>query len=391
MISYRDRAVGWNAEPDLALAAGLPSLDTDVTADVCVVGLGGSGLAAVGELLDRGLSVVGVDAGAVAAGAAGSNGGFLLGGPAHMAHHAAERWGADVAMDLYRQTLDEILALTDLLGTGVIRPTGSIRLAGLPGVPRNAAEETDRRAEHVDCERQFAFLRSYNIRVERYAGPLGTGLYLPDDAAMNPVRRAVCLAERYRGKARLYEHSPAIAIDSGMVATRRGAVSCAAVIVCVDGRLETVLPQLSGRVRTGRLQMLATDPMPDELLPCPTYCRWGYDYAQQDSSGRLFVGGGRDRFLDDEWTSDASPTLPVQRWIDDVATRIAGRRLTVRHRWGASVCYTQDGRALVTEVLPAVVACGGYSGTGNLVGPVAARAAVALALDHSTPAPYFAS
>jgi hypothetical protein len=37
-----------------------------------------------------------------------------------------------------------------------------------------------------------------------------------------------------------------------------------------------------------------------------------------------------------------------------------------------------------------VVAIGGYSGTGNLVGPVAARAAVALALD-GTPPGYFAS
>ena len=118
--------------------------------------------------------------------------------------------------------------------------------------------------------------------------------------------------------------------------------------------------------------MLATDPVSDEVLPCPTYCRWGYDYAQQDPSGRLFVGGGRDRFLEDEWTIDTAPTLPVQQWIDDVATRIAGRRLTVRHRWGASVGYTEDGRALVTEVLPGVVACGGYSGTGNLVGPIAA-------------------
>jgi hypothetical protein len=38
-----------------------------------------------------------------------------------------------------------------------------------------------------------------------------------------------------------------------------------------------------------------------------------------------------------------------------------------------------------------VVACGGYSGTGNLVGPVAARAAVALALDGIEPPAYFTS
>ena len=37
-----------------------------------------------------------------------------------------------------------------------------------------------------------------------------------------------------------------------------------------------------------------------------------------------------------------------------------------------------------------VIAIGGYNGTGNLVGPVAARAAVAWALDATPPPRYFA-
>ena len=36
-------------------------------------------------------------------------------------------------------------------------------------------------------------------------------------------------------------------------------------------------------------------------------------------------------------------------------------------------------------------ACGGYCGTGNLVGPVAARAAVELALDGTVPRSCFCS
>jgi glycine/D-amino acid oxidase-like deaminating enzyme len=55
------------------------------------------------------------------------------------------------------------------------------------------------------------------------------------------------------------------------------------------------------------------------------------------------------------------------------------------------VGYTSDARPLVTEADDGVVACGGYCGTGNLVGPLAARAAVALALDGTEPPPYFAS
>ena len=62
-----------------------------VSADVCVVGLGGSGLAAVGRLLEAGASVAGVDAGPVAGGAAGRNGGFLLAGAARRRRRYASR------------------------------------------------------------------------------------------------------------------------------------------------------------------------------------------------------------------------------------------------------------------------------------------------------------
>src|SRR5947207_138096 len=56
----------------------LPALGGEIEADVCVVGLGGSGLAAVRALTALGTRVVGLDAGEVACGAAGRNGGFLL-------------------------------------------------------------------------------------------------------------------------------------------------------------------------------------------------------------------------------------------------------------------------------------------------------------------------
>src|SRR4051794_34146373 len=72
---------------------GLPRLRGDVAADVCVVGLGGSGLSAVGELRRLGASVVGVDAGAVAGGAAGRNGGFLLAGSSEFYHDAVAVYG----------------------------------------------------------------------------------------------------------------------------------------------------------------------------------------------------------------------------------------------------------------------------------------------------------
>jgi glycine/D-amino acid oxidase-like deaminating enzyme len=331
----------------------------------------------------------------VGAGAAGRNGGFLLAGPSAFLHRAVQTWGQS-AIDLYRDTLAELDRLHELLGPEVIRRRGSIRLAGLPvgptgSPPTDRDESADLDADLADCAQLATSLRDNGFAVEDYDGELGRGLFLPDDAAMNPARRALGMAGMLRSRAALYEHSAALEITSGTVRTAAGSVTARVILVAVDGKLESALPQLQGRVRTARLQMLGTGPVTPNRLPCPVYCRWGYDYAQQNADGRMFVGGGRDRFVDGEWTTDTDPTPEVQRYIESVAQRMAGQPVTVTARWAASVGYTDDGRPLCAEVVPGVVAFGGYNGTGNLVGPLAARAAVALALD-GTPVPeYFCS
>ncbi len=387
-------SVGWDLDDAVASWPGLPPLAGDRIADVCVVGLGASGLAAVEACADRGLDVVGVDAGRVAAGAAGRNGGFLIAGPALPLHEALASWGR-CAVDLYRATLAEIERLEAVLGTHIVRRVGSIRLAGLPGEPTSNAEVTDREAELADCARQAAALRAHGLAVEDYAGALGRGLFLPDDAATNPAVRVTALAAGLAvagpaARASLHEHTVVTALERGRVVTERGTISAGAVVVAVDGRLDVLLPELAARVRTARLQMIATQPVAPRL-PCPVYGRWGFDYAQQLPDGRLFVGGGRDRFLDAEWTLDTEPTEAVQRHVDTVAARMAGGPVTPTHRWAASVGFTSDSRPLCTAVAQQLVAVGGYSGTGNLVGPVAARAAVALALDGTPPPPWCAS
>lgn len=371
--------VAWDEDPVVAAWSGLPSLAGDATADACVVGLGASGLAAVEALAERGLAVVGVDAGRVGGAAAGRNGGFLLGGPAPFLHDAVARWGEEPAVTLYRATLAELDAVAARLGPSLVRRVGSIRLAGLPGEP----DEQERR----DCDRHAAALRAHGFAVEEYDGKLGAGLFIPGDAAVNPARRVIETARELSGRATLYEHTAVRHIATGRVDTEHGCVAAPVIVVAVDGGLDRLLPSLAGRVRTARLQMLATAPV-TARVPCPLYCRWGYDYAQQLPGGELAIGGGRDRFADGEWTNDAEPTAQVQGWIEEVARRITGGPVEVTHRWAAPVGFTGDGKPLCIRVDDGVIAAGGYSGTGNLVGPVVARAAVALALDGTPPPSY---
>lgn len=353
---------------------GLPALEDDVKADVCVVGLGGSGLTCVLELVGAGLRVVGVDAVAVGGGAAGRNGGFLLAGAYDFYHDAVRRHGRERALALYRATLDEIDRMSRETPEAV-RRTGSLRIA--------ASDE-----EQADCEAQLRAMREDSLPVEPYSGPEGDGLLIPTDGAFNPLMRCRILAERALcAGALLFEHSPATHIGVGEVRCPGGVIRCASVVVAVDGGLEGVLPELRGRVRTARLQMLATAPAPEVRFPRPTYFRWGLEYWQQLPDSRVALGGFRDEGGAGEWTHDTIPSAVVQRKLESLLRERLGVRAEITHRWAARAGFTPDGLPICEEVRDGLWALGGYSGTGNVIGAICGRAAARSIIGLAAEAP----
>jgi glycine/D-amino acid oxidase-like deaminating enzyme len=350
----------------------LPRLGGTVRADVCVVGLGGSGLAALDELSALGVTAVGLDGRSVGAGAAGRNGGFVLAGLAKFYHETVAQFGRETAAGIYRLTAGEIQRQEQEL-PGIIRLTGSLRLAADA-------------AEREDCQKHLAALHEDGFAAEPYAGAEGEGILLPTDGVMQPLRRVRALARTLRGRGiLLYENSPVRKMVPGSVVTDAGTVLCGTVIVAVDGGLETIFPELRPRVRAARLQMLATAPAPEVNFPRPCYWRHGYDYWQQQSDGTVALGGFRDHALEAEWTLDPEPTEFIQGLLENFLREKLRVRAPVTHRWAASVGYTPDGLPLLDEVRPKTWAVGGYNGTGNIVGALSARAAARLACGQPSP------
>ncbi|HEX6058040.1 MAG TPA: FAD-binding oxidoreductase [Gemmatimonadaceae bacterium] len=343
----------------------LPTLAGDVEADVCVIGLGGSGLSCIGELLSLGASVVGIDAGEVGGGAAGRNGGFFLAGLARFYHDTVAGIGRERARALYRLTLDEmdrIAAETP----GAIARVGSLRIADSP-------------EEELDCRRQLEAMRDDGFAVEWYEGAEGRGLLLPTDGTLQPLRRCRLLADGAVARgARLYEESRAVDVGRGEVRTDRGRVRAGAIVAAVDGAIERLFPELDGRARTARLQMLATAPVQARVVRRPVYARWGLEYWQQLPDGRIAIGGFRDLGGEGEWGADPVPSAPVQAALERIVRERLGVRAPVTHRWAAQVAYTPDGIPVFDEVRRGVWAIGAYSGTGNVVGAMYGRAAAQL-------------
>ena len=349
----------------------LPTLEGDVETDVCVVGLGGSGLSAVHELLTLGRRVAGLEAGSVAGGAAGRNGGFLLAGAAMFYHDAVRTLSRERAHKLYALTLAEMDRITAQTPE-VVRRVGSLRIA------------TDE-AEWEDCLEQLRAMRMDGLDAELYNGPEGRGLLFPHDGAFQPLERCRALASQaYEAGAQLFEHSPALTFAGDQITTPNGQIRCKAVVVAVDGRLETLLPELAGQVRTARLQMLATAPTTEISLPRPVYLRGGYEYFQQLPDGRVTLGGFRDAGGDAEWESTGRPSDTVQGQLERFLRDDLGVSAPVTHRWAAPVGYT-SGLPVLEQVRPNLWAIGGYSGTGNVIGALLGRVAARLAVGVRAP------
>ena len=311
--------------------------------------------------------MVGIDATVTAGGAAGANGGILRAGLSRFHHEAVAAYGRVRASALYALTAAEI----DRIATetpDAVRRSGSLRVAAND-------------AEWVDCLAQLAAMQADGIAVEERHTPFGRAVFVPHDAVVQPILRGRSLARMAAERgAQLFEHTAALRFSTGEVKTPGGRISCDAIVIAVDGGLELLVPSLADRVRTTRLQMLATEPATDVTIPCPVSTNFGFDYFQQLPDGRIALGGGRNRSFDTEWSAPAEPSDVIQAYLDGVLRDRICTNAKVTHRWGARVAYSTDGLPVLEEVSSRVWATGAYSGTGNLMGALCGRAAARMAL-----------
>jgi gamma-glutamylputrescine oxidase len=323
-------------------------------ADVEIVGGGVTGISAALGLAGRGKKVRLHEARAIASGASGRNGGFALRGGA-MAYDSARQWlGRDVAAAYWRLT-EEYVGRMGELGGDAFRRTGSLRLAG-------DDEREELRAEY-EALREDGFAAEWRDELpETLASRFPGALFHPDDAVLQPARLVRRLAATAaEAGVEIREHARVEELE---------ALEADTILVATDGYPSGLLGELEGLIIPTRGQMIATEPLPEQLFPMPHYGRHGYDYWHQNEEGRLIVGGFRDADMDSEFTAEESTTEPIQGALKSFAEELLGRPPAITHRWAGVF-------GLVPDLMPVVGrhpgreglwVAGGYSGHGNVLG-----------------------
>ena len=299
-----------------------PQLTENLEADLVVVGLGGSGLTALLHAAQRGLSVIGIDADRIAAGAAGRNGGLLLAGIADFHHNVRKDFGIERAVALYQHTLDEMDRIEATTPEAVSR-IGALRIGEL-----NHGEDPD---ELADTYAHRDALLADGFPAENYESEQGIGILIPSDGTFHPAKRAVLLAKLATAAgAQIFTHSPAVKIESGLVITEHGSIKAKHILVAVDGNLGKVLPQIASQVQPTRLQMISTQPETKLNLKYAVYVRQGWDYWQQLTDGRIAIGGGRDLALEQEATDVVESTQLMRDYLESKLKSIGRMRVIKR-------------------------------------------------------------
>jgi gamma-glutamylputrescine oxidase len=343
----------------------------DVEVAACVIGGGVGGLSCARSLAQRGTDTLVLERSTVAGGASGRNGGFLLAGMAAFYPDARDRYGAERARELYAQTLDaqrEIYALAEELGAAE-----AVRRTGLLRVSASDVEAEDVRRQ-VDALREDGFPAEL---VERESLPpalrrsFHNACLTDHDGALQPAHwiKALATAAEQAG-ARICERTDVREVAPGRVSAEAGSVEADHVIVAADGALPALVPGLPVRAR--RLHMVATEPLPERLVDCPVYARFGFEYFQQTPDGRLLAGGFSDLDGELSYTDRDEGNPAVWERIERYLAEALDVHAPITHRWVGTVGYSEDLLPVVGEHEGIHVA-GGYSGHGNVLGYLAGR------------------
>jgi glycine/D-amino acid oxidase-like deaminating enzyme len=358
----------WWSDPP----APFPVLESEIDADVLIVGGGITGVTLAYTLVEQGAVVALVDSGAIAGSASGRNAGFLMVASADPYKDEIEFWGratARAVLETARRSHQRIRGLIETLGIECDYATrGSLRLADTP-------EEADDQRASIPLLKADGFEMHEVTLAEAVAegsSPQAVAAFVtPEDGELHPVRflPGVARAAESRG-ARLYAHTGlrTASWHAGLwtAQTERGIARARTLVLCTNAFTPQLCPALKPLIAPRRGQMLSTAPIGRTIATSPTYARRGYQYWRQLPDGRLLIGGWRDIDYDGETGYSDETTPQIQAGIEAGLAALVPEGVAIEHRWAGTMGFARDGRPLVgwLDAGHHLAICAGYTGHG---------------------------
>jgi len=369
----------WQNRSPRDLSPRRREIDLNKTWDIAVIGGGICGVGTAYFLKKFGCErVIVLEKNYVGYGASGRNAGFILSGLAEPYSRLIVGMGADSAKRITQSTMEN----HDLIAAAVTEKRidchysrcGSYHLA-VTEVERAELEES------AGMMQKDGFPVEYREKSE-ITGKEGSSAYLggffnASDGKIDPFAFVNGLSEGIEVVEGFEVKKISKAGGSVEISGEKEVIKAEMAVIAVNGYSPLLDRYFENLVFPVRGQMLATSPIPNDILGNFTYyANFGYDYFRQLEDKGLIMGGLRNRFFADEvgYEDETSPDLQkgLETYIGD---NFAQNDFQVRNRWGGVMGNTIDGLPLV-GALPhnsSVLAAVGFNGHGFGMGMVTAR------------------
>ncbi len=358
--------------------APLPALQGEVSADVCIVGGGYTGLSAALHLAERGYSVVLLEAHRLGFGASGRNGG-QVGSGQRQDQDWLEAAAGKSAAHLMWDMAEEAKALVKSL----IR-SHDMPVTFHPGIATACWHQADLRSTFQSAEkleRDYGYDQIKVLDQQAISGLIGskvfTGGVLDQGAGhIHPLNFALGLAKAAQSAgAQLFERSEVLEIMQGpkpLVRTAQGQVRADQVILACNGYLGELDAKVAARVMPINNFIVATEPLgaaaatilADHIAVADT--KFVVNYWRLSEDNRLLFGGGETygyRFPD--------ILKVVRKPMLAIYPQLAQAKID--YAWGGTLAITTNRMPCFTRPAPNILSASGYSGHGVAMATMAGK------------------
>jgi gamma-glutamylputrescine oxidase len=356
-------------EDTLAERPSFEPLDASRQADVVIVGGGYTGLQAAYNLAISGVDAVLIDAARFGDGASGRNGGQIGTGQREDVTALEAQYGLETSKALFDLAEDGKRYLIDFaerLGIDMEFRPGQLSVAHKKRYVDDFRSYVDILAERYGYT-QAAFMdaaeTAERLGSTRFFGgmrDMGTG-------HIHPMKLVAGLARATDAAgAQLYENTRATGIASAngrvTVTTDRGTITANHALLACNAHIGDLEPATAAHVMPIRSFIGATVPIDaPTIIPggeAVDDSRFVVRYFRKSLDGRLLFGG-REAYTSESPTDIKSH---IRKQIAEIYPELSD--IDITHAWGGSVAITMPRQPFVREVMPHVIAIGGYSGHG---------------------------
>lgn len=390
MSDIRNHSLWWDNLPAGLKKLDRPVLSNDLDVDVVIVGAGYTGLWTAYYLAKQNpdLEIVILDANFVGFGASGRNGGWCSALFPTSIDKLGRKYGAEQAKAMQNTMHQTVIEVEQVVKTEHIdcdwQRGGSLVFA------RSQLQQDRAQAEIANWHSwgfgpaDYSYLNPAELKEKALVTNNFGATYTKHVAAIHPAKLVRSLAKVVEHSGvKIYEMSPAVRIDPGMVTTEHAVIRAKYVVRATEGYTAT-LPETKRALAPIYSLMLATEPLSADvwdqigLANRQTFSdgRNLIIYGQRTSDNRIAFGGRGAPYhfgskIESSFDLDKTVHSELEKILVELFPVLKGK--TITHKWGGPLGVPRDWMASVgLDKNTGLAWAGGYVGDGvgtsNLAG-----------------------